>query len=56
MQPYFFYRMHNGKEMFYPVELIDDNAAVVNAEHNKGTTMVTKVDGTVVWINPTLKQ
>ena len=42
------YIFHRG-EMWYPIELRDDNDAEINALHNKGTTKVTDIDGNVIW-------
>lgn len=42
------YIFHRG-DMFYPIELNDDNDAIKNAEHNKGTTKVTNINDKVIW-------
>ena len=45
---YLFHR----KEGFYPLELRDNEEAIQNATCNKGTLMITTVDGEKVWENP----
>lgn len=50
MQTYIFFREHNGKPVFYPVQLKDDEEAIKNAHGNPGTTKVERANGTVVWI------
>ena len=42
---YIFFR----DDMFYPLELKDDNDAIVNAIINNGTTKVEDVNGRLVW-------
>lgn len=50
MQLYLFFRKdERGQNVFYPIELQDDEAAKKNAELNAGTIKVEDVDGNVVW-------
>ena len=49
MKTYIFFREHNGKPVFYPAQLRDDEQAVQNAIGNPGTTKVERVSGEVVW-------
>ena len=42
---YIFYR----EDMFYPIMLKDDNDAIINAKHNKGTIKVKDSNGRLVW-------
>ena len=49
MNTYIFHREHDGKPFWYPVELKDDDDAVRNAHHNRGTLKVTTPDGRVVF-------
>jgi hypothetical protein len=46
---YIFHRIHNGKPVFYPVELPNDAEVLPNVESNPGTTKVTTPDGRIVW-------
>lgn len=47
---YLFWRLHNGKEYFYPVSLWDDEDVIPNVELNSGTIRVTDpIDNRVVW-------
>lgn len=43
---YIFYRA----DMFYPLNLKDDEDAIANAECNEGTTKVEDIYGNVIWI------
>ena len=47
---YIFHR----ENMFYPLELKDDNDAVENAEYNDGTLRVEDLEGNVIWENKNL--
>lgn len=51
METYVFFRIHpeTNLEMFYPVDLKDDDDAVANAEANPGTLRVETVEGREVW-------
>ena len=42
---YLFFR----SDGFYPIELKDDEDAIVNAEFNKGTLQVQDMSGRIVW-------
>lgn len=44
-QIYIFHR----EDMFYPIELNDDNDAIKNAEYNEGTTKVENRSGEIIW-------
>lgn len=56
MQTYIFFREHNGKPVFYPVQLMDDDEAIKNAHGNPGTTKVERANGTVVWVAKAAQQ
>ena len=45
MKTYIFFR----DETFYPIELYDDDDAIVNALCNPGTTKVEDTKGKVIW-------
>lgn len=49
MTTYLFFRMHEGREFFYPVQLRNDADVLPNVELNPGTVKVTTEDGRVVW-------
>jgi hypothetical protein len=42
---YLFFR----EDMFYPLELVDDDDANANAECNHGTAEVRTFDGEIIW-------
>jgi hypothetical protein len=42
------YIFHRG-DSFYPIELKDDTDATTNAKANPGTTMVTTLNGKMIW-------
>jgi hypothetical protein len=42
------YIFHRG-DMWYPIELENDEIAVKNAECNPGTTKVTDINGKEIW-------
>lgn len=48
-QIYTFWRLNDGKEFFYPLELKDDAEAKANAECNPGTIRVEDIDRNIVW-------
>ena len=46
---YLFYRMHEGKEFFYPVDLMRESDVIPNVEPNPGTIRVTDESGRIIW-------
>lgn len=47
--PYIFFRMHEGREYFYPVCLYGDEDVIPNVECNPGTIRVEDMNGNVKW-------
>lgn len=54
MMLFIFFREHDGKGFFYPLELASPAEARANAECNPGTIRVETVGGDVVWRAPEL--
>lgn len=49
MDNYIFFRILDGKEIWYPIQLENDAVAIANAEINPGTTRVEDLNSRIVW-------